>query len=182
MIFFPLALYYHPSFPASMGYSVKPPICQNFQTTSRHQALCVHCPSQNQQVHQVLKGTLLYSHLSPLVPQGVGGWLTHRSTNTQPGCMVPRLCPPSPHQDPISTRESLQAPSLDFVENEKPFTFKQVLPIGQGSKDSMFLFNLYTYIDPGLRLEGSEASFDTSWEVTRDPSYLWLKLKSGVPA
>ena len=34
--FLPLALYHHPCFPAGMGYSIKPPACQNFQTQRRH--------------------------------------------------------------------------------------------------------------------------------------------------
>lgn len=61
MLLLPLALRYHSSFPARMGYSMKPFACQNFQTRSRHQP-----------THQALKGRLLHSLLESV--NSPGAW------------------------------------------------------------------------------------------------------------
>lgn len=61
VFFLPLALCYHPPFPASIGYSMKPPVCQHFQARSRHQL-----------AHQALKRSLLYSLFQSI--NTLGGW------------------------------------------------------------------------------------------------------------
>lgn len=99
-----LELYCYTSCPIMMGYSIKPPACQNFQIKRRHKTLHLHCPK--------LQGTCqtLQVQFTPSVPQGSG-------VATGMRCPSPLVA-----SIQVSTWGSLEALSPDFAGSKKSFT------------------------------------------------------------